>query len=80
MPRSSGWAPTSPSGVPSNRDVAAQQIYQSADALDLPLIDFRVVIGSDTEAVARGYTTDSVHESVRGYSLEAAEVARVLRP
>jgi hypothetical protein len=53
-------------------------VYDVADSLDLPLVDFAAVIGTYPRASAAGLMDIDVHENERGYAIEAATLARVL--
>lgn len=59
-------------------DAKRDQLYDTADALDLPLVDFTALIGDSNAATAKGLMADTVHENARGYAVEADLVARVL--
>jgi hypothetical protein len=78
-------APTillAPGGLPSGStyDPRRAQVYDVADALDLPVIDLTQVIGDFTKAnVSALMNADTVHESGKGYALEARAIARVIR-
>lgn len=54
------------------------QLYATADALDVPLVDFTALIGNQSTAAAAGLMQDTAHENTRGYALEADLVARIL--
>ena len=55
-----------------------QHLYSIADRLDLPLFDFRGVIGDSAQATTFGLKRDALHENVRAYVLEARVVADLL--
>jgi len=54
------------------------QVFDVADALDLPLIDLTHIIGAYDTANAAGLMGDTIHENGRGYALEASAIARVM--
>lgn len=54
------------------------RLYDIADSLDVPLLDFTDVIGDYATANAAGLMADTVHENGRGYALEATAVVRAL--
>lgn len=62
----------------STYDARRQRIYDNADRLDLPVLDFGRVIGGYTAANLAGLMGDTTHENVRGYSLEALATSRAL--
>jgi hypothetical protein len=54
-------------------------LYDTADAKNLPLVDFTALIGATGSGGASGpYMVDNLHENQRGYDYEAATLARVL--
>lgn len=53
------------------RVAMVQYLYTIANRLDLPLIDYRAVIGSSEQATVFGLKRDTLHENERGYVLEA---------
>jgi hypothetical protein len=55
-------------------------MYDIAETLDLPLIDFTQVIGNNAQATAARLMADTVHENSKGYALEAAALGRVISP
>lgn len=63
-------------------DTVYSKLYDIADTLDLPLVDFRAVIGD--YAVASAFSSrwlgDDIHENRKGYALEAHALARALAP
>lgn len=59
-------------------DAKRTRLYDIADALDLPLVDFNALIGDSSAATSLGLMADTVHENSRGYSLEAGLLAQVL--
>jgi hypothetical protein len=72
---------TAPGGIQATdtaRNAAVQYLYDIADRLDLPLIDYRAVIGTDEYAAPLGMKRDTLHENERGYVLEAQVVARFI--
>jgi hypothetical protein len=66
-------------GSAGNYDNKRVRLYDIADSLDLPLIDFTSLIGDQPAATAAGLLQDTVHENSRGYALEADALARVIR-
>jgi hypothetical protein len=65
-------------GSAGSYDAKRVRLYDIADALDLPLLDFTSLIGDSTAATAAGLMGDAVHENTRGYATEADAVARVI--
>jgi lysophospholipase L1-like esterase len=65
-------------GSAGNYDSKRVRLYDIADSLDLPLLDFTSLIGDQPAATAAGLMQDTVHENTRGYALEADALARVL--
>lgn len=62
-------------------DAKRSKLYDIADTLNLPLVDFTQVLGGSYAAAnAAGLMADTVHESSSGYAREAAALARVLVP
>jgi len=59
-------------------DAKRVRLYDIADSLDLPLLDFNSLIGDNPAATAANLMTDTVHENDRGYALEADAIARVI--
>jgi lysophospholipase L1-like esterase len=55
-----------------------QAVYNVADALSLPLIDFGDLVGPYTNALANGLRGDTLHLNGAGYSLEARAVAALI--
>ena len=48
-----------------------RHLYAIANRLDLPLIDYRAVIGTAEQATVFGLKRDTLHENERAYVLEA---------
>lgn len=55
-------------------------VWDQADRLGLPLVDFASVIGDHEAASALGLKADALHENKRGYAYEAAAMAVLLAP
>jgi len=53
------------------RAAMVRYLYSIANRLDLPLIDYRAVIGTAEQATVFGLKRDTLHENERGYVLEA---------
>ena len=66
-----------PAGL-TNRNALYQATYSIANTLNLPLLDFRQVVGDYNRANALGLMGDIVHENLGGYAKEAWAVARAL--
>lgn len=69
----------SPGAVPASREVAIAEVYATADRLDLPLVDNRLIVGNQAMAAARGLAVDNVHESAKGYAVEASVMAKTIK-
>lgn len=59
-------------------DTARTAVWDNATRLDLPLVDFRAVVGTQDQAATRGLMNDQLHENSRGYMLEAIALSRAL--
>jgi lysophospholipase L1-like esterase len=62
------------------RNLYAPKIYDLADQLDLPLVDFKNAQGTIAEAFANGLNSgDYIHENAAGYAMLGRVAARAIR-
>jgi len=62
----------------SSYDAKRDAIYDAADSLNVPLVDFTHLIGDFDVANPAGLMGDTIHESSAGNAIEAACLARIL--